>query len=111
MSKKKRRAQYNSCQSFFIFNWNLNSVSAHKLINAFLPPTYIATNQCAILCLSEIFLDRSIFIFLSDDILGYNQVRVDHPANIKRGGVCIYFRKSLPLRMLNIHFLWNENWR
>ena len=39
------------------------------------------------------------------DIPGYNLVRADHPANDKRGGVCIYFRKSLPLRIFHIHFL------
>ena len=39
------------------------------------------------------------------DIPGYNLVRADHPAYDKRGGVCIYFRKSLPLGILDIHFL------
>ena len=39
------------------------------------------------------------------DIPGYNLVRADHPANDKRGGVCIWFRKSVPLRILDIHFL------
>ena len=59
-----------------------------------------------IFCLSETFLDKGI---LSDDvnldIPGYNLVRADHSANTKGGGVCIYFRKSLPLRILDIHFL------
>ena len=32
-------------------------------------------------------------------------MRADHPANAKGGGVGIYFQKSLPLRMLDIHFL------
>ena len=58
-----------------------------------------------IFCLSETFLDKGI---LSDDvnldIPGYNLVRADHSANTKGGGVCIYFRKSLPLRILDIHF-------
>ena len=39
------------------------------------------------------------------DILGQNLVRADHPANTKSGGVCIYFKKVLPLRILNIYFL------
>ena len=39
------------------------------------------------------------------DIPGYNLVRADHPANAKLGGVCIYFPKPLPLRILDIHFL------
>ena len=38
------------------------------------------------------------------DIPGYNLVRAYHSANAKRGGVYIYFRKFLPLRILDIHF-------
>ena len=30
-------------------------------------------------------------------ISGYSLLRVDHPNNIKRGGVCTYFKESLPL--------------
>ena len=37
------------------------------------------------------------------DILGYNIIRADHPANVKLGGVCIYFRKSLPLKIFFLH--------
>ena len=29
----------------------------------------------------------------------------DHPSNIKRSGVCIYYRSSLPLRVINIGYL------
>ena len=50
-------------------------------------------------------LDRSI---LSDevylDIPAYYLERTDLPANTKRDGVCIYFRKSVPLRVLEIQF-------
>ena len=49
-------------------------------------------------CLSETFLDSTI---LDDDeniqINGYSLLRADHPNDIKRGGVCIYFKESLPL--------------
>ena len=51
--------------------------------------------QCDILCLPETLLDSDILDSLSDDvdlnILGYNLVRADHPANAKLGDVCIYF--------------------
>ena len=36
---------------------------------------------------------------------GYELVWSDHPSQHKRGGVCIYFRNSLPLKILNIHYL------
>ena len=31
------------------------------------------------------------------NIDGYSILRADHPSNNKRGGVCIYFKQSLPL--------------
>ena len=60
---------------------------------------YIST----ILCLSETYLDSSK---PSDhvclDLEGYKLVRSDHPNNIKRGGVCIYSKESLPVRVVNL---------
>ena len=35
----------------------------------------------------------------------YNLVRSDHPANTKRGGVCLYYKTCLPLRVLDIQYL------
>ena len=35
----------------------------------------------------------------------YDSFRADHPSNTKRGGGCIYYRKSLPLKILNILYL------
>ena len=42
---------------------------------------------------------------VSLDISGYRLVRADYLANGERGGVCIYFPKSFPLRLLDIFFL------
>ena len=36
---------------------------------------------------------------------GYNLVRTDHSSRSERGGVCIYYKNSLKLRVLNIHYL------
>ena len=38
-------------------------------------------------------------------ISGYNLIRSDHPSNNKRGGVCIYYKNFLPLRVLSIQYL------
>ena len=38
------------------------------------------------------------------DIDGYNLVRVDHPNDTKRGGVCIYHKESLPLCVINLSY-------
>ena len=32
-------------------------------------------------------------------------VRTDHSNNVKRGGVCIYFKESLPVRVINLPYL------
>ena len=36
---------------------------------------------------------------------GYELVRSDHLSQHKRGGLCFYFRNSLPLKILNVHYL------
>ena len=58
------------------------------------------------ICLSETYLDSRI---LSDngnlELPGYNLVRADNPINTKRGGVCIYYENSLPLKVIDIQFL------
>ena len=38
-------------------------------------------------------------------IPSYDLFRADHPSNTKRGGVCIFYRNSLPLKILNIQYL------
>ena len=58
------------------------------------------------MCLSDSYLDSTI---LSDDknlcLDGYKLIRADHPKNIKRGGVCIYYRETLPLKIIQINYL------
>ena len=76
----------------------------------FLLKVYIAIHKIDIICISETYLDSST---PSDDsnlgISGYTLVRSDHPSNSKRGGVCIYYKSFLPLRILNVQHL-QENW-
>ena len=35
------------------------------------------------------------------EIEGYKLIRADHPDSIKRGGVCIYYKDSLPVRVIS----------
>ena len=60
------------------------------------------------LCVSETFLNSS---FESNDkdlmIEGYNLIRSDHPSNTKRGGVCIYYKESLAVYIVNITILYS----
>ena len=32
-------------------------------------------------------------------------MRSDHPSNNKCGGVCIYYKEALPLRVINVNYL------
>ena len=91
-------------------HWNLNSISAHNYTKLFLLKAYIAIHKFDIICLSEIYLDSSTTSDDDDDdddlaISGYNLIRSDHPSNHKRGGVCIYYKNFLPLRILSIQYL------
>ena len=53
------------------------------------------------ICVFESCLDST---FLSDNedinIKGYRWVRADLPNHRKRGGVCAYFRESLPVQVV-----------
>ena len=55
------------------------------------------------ICLSDTYLDSST----PDNLIemeGYKLIRADHPNNIKRGGVCIYYKESLPVRVISIPY-------
>ena len=54
----------------------------------------------------KLILDPSVSV--DDTILslpGYNLVRSDHPSNIKRGCVCLYYEENLSLSSINVPFL------
>ena len=86
--------------------WNLNSISAHNFIRFSLLCTYISINEINIICLSETYLDLSVSSDNDNlELPGYNLVRADNPTNTKRGGVCIYYHNSLPLKVIDIQFL------
>ena len=36
------------------------------------------------------------------EITGYNLVKDDHLSNSIRGGVCVYYKTSLPFRVINV---------
>ena len=96
----------NPCHSFSICHLNLNSLIAHNYLKVSLFWVYVAIKKFDVLCLSETYLNLPD---LSDDdnlnLPGYNVVRGDHLSNTKNGGVCIYFKNSLPLKVLDIQLL------
>ena len=79
-------------------HWNLNGLAAHDFVKVPLIEVFITTHNFDIVCLSEIFLDSTIpHNDENININGYSLLRVDHPNNIKREGVCMYFKEFLPL--------------
>ena len=95
----------NSSNAFLICHWNLNSVSAHNYAKVFLLKDYTAVHKFDIICISETYLDSTT---PSDDsnleISGCTLVGSDHPSNNKIGGFCIYYKRFLPLRILNAQY-------
>ena len=60
----------------------------------------MTVHKSSIICLSETYLDSSIlFDYNNLETRGYNLIHSDQPSNSKRGGVCIYHKKFLRLRV------------
>ena len=75
--------------------WKINLLEAYNTINKF-----------DVICLSESYIDPSITSDNNDlDIKGYNLYISNHPNNVKRGGVCMYIRGSLPIRCISDAYL------
>ena len=95
-----------SFKEFSVCHWNLNSISSHDFLKVKLLTAYNAVHNFDIICISKSYLNSEI---LSSDenlnIPGYNMFRADHPSGNRRGGVCIYYRESLPIKLLNVNYL------
>ena len=92
--------------SLSICHWNLNSISAHNYTKLSLLRVYLVFHKFDIICLSETYLNSSTPP--DDDTLqisGYNLVRSDHLFNSIRGGVFIYYKNYLPLRIISVNYL------
>ena len=97
-----------NCVSEFlsICHWNLNSISAHDYSKLFLLKAYVSVHKFDIICLSETCLDSTVPLDYDNLVIsGYNLIRSNHPSNTKCGGVCLYCKNYLPLRVLNINYL------
>ena len=67
---------------------------------------YISLHNFDVVCISETYLDSTTA--LDDENLhipGYNLLKADHASNSKRGGVCVYYKSSLALRLIDAHYL------
>ena len=83
--------------------WNLSSSSRHNYIKLYLLGAYLSTHRFHVICLSETYLDSDTsYEDANLEIVGYTLIRANHH---KRGGACLYYRNSLPFRLLNIQYL------
>ena len=89
--------------NFSVRHWNLNIFSANSFSNLTQLKVYNSIYKYDFICLSETYLDSSIPDNLID-IEGYKLIRANHPDNIKRGGVCIYYKESLPVRVISLPY-------
>ena len=92
--------------SFSFWHWNLNSIAAHNFVKMSLLQAYNAIHRFDIICLCETYLDDSYHT--DDDQLGfpgYKLIRADKPNNIKKGGVCICYRKFLSVKIIHKNIL------
>ena len=90
-------------KSLLVCHWNLNSLSAHNFSKLTQLKLYISMYKHDFICLLETYLDSTIPDSLLE-IDGYNLVRTDHANNIKRGGVCIYYKESLPVPVISLPY-------
>ena len=94
-----------SAQYLTICHWNLDSIPAHDFINVALLKAHLSVHEMNVICLSETYLES--FVPVDDDnlqILGYSFVRADHLSNTKRGGVRIYHKNFLPIKLINVKY-------
>ena len=90
-------------QCFSACYWNLKSVASHNFSKNRSLIAYNCLHKFNMICLSESHLN--IEILSSDSNLQipvYNFARMDHPSNTKRGGVCLYYKFLLPLKVIDV---------
>ena len=90
-----------SRSSLSVCHWNLNSIWVEDFSILSQISAFLNVHQFDIFCLNETFLDSLIS---SEDpglsIEGYKVFRCDHPSNLQRSGVRLYFKDHLPLAIM-----------
>ena len=88
---------------FFFCYWNVNSLIAQNLSKISLSETYNAIYKHDVLCISESSFYSSVLEGERNlQLIGYNMIRADHPSNSKQGGICIFFKEKLAVRVVNL---------
>ena len=80
------------------------SICAHNFAKLHLLRAYVSVHKFDIICLSETYLDSSV----DDKSLEISEcylIRSDHPSNNNRGGLCIYYKNFLFLKVTSVRLL------
>ena len=76
-------------------SWNLNSITSYDFLRVSLIEAYNSVYKYDMIGITETHLDSTVDNDrLSPD--GYSFMRNDHPQNVKRGGVGLYIKETLP---------------
>ena len=85
-------------QGFKICHWNLNSIPTDNFVKIHHLESYAISHNIDIICLYETFLNTS---YSNDDtrlhLHGYSLISAYHPSDLRRGGICIYYKEHLLL--------------
>ena len=87
------------CNSFFSFcNWNLNTLSKDNFNRVSLLEAHNSIFIYDIISLCETSLNEATKV--PENILkGYNFISSDHPSGVNKGGVGIFYKEFLPLKI------------
>ena len=84
---------------------HLSSLPARSFQKMLLLKAHNAMYKHDLICLSESYLDTMIpSDHISLDLEGYKLVCADHPSNVKQGGICMYYKEPLPVRVINLPY-------
>ena len=92
-------------KSFSFCHWNLDSIMVENKVKIPLIEAISSVHKFDIIALSETYLNDTI---PNNEIEGYSSdiFRSDHPTNTKRGGVCLYYKNTLPIKLRpDLHIL------
>ena len=84
-------------RNFLIAHWNLIGTAAQHFVKLKQLETYNTCHNHDLICLSEICLDTATSIDSNDLSLKRHVDKID---NVKKGGVCVYHKETLVVRIL-----------
>ena len=87
----------------YLCHWNRNSLAVHNFSKVNLLEAHNSIHSSNVICLSEAFLYSTIHLNHPDLlIIEYMLLHDDHPNNVKRARVYMYYKSCPPLSVLNI---------